>query len=239
MKVKITGKTESTITFNNLGIILRGKKDAIWEVTTPAQEKELKSLERASLIKVQYDYVDPKSVVDNSDSMKSEQDRASAAESLTQKNGSKVIVSTGDGIIETEMTNSVVNKYSDNIVSDQIKASLDAMKKIEDEEANELDNKEQDDFLGNADLDIVDQMNRKAVICSEGEIKTVEMTNSSINKNRDPFIDREPKRSRGRPKGSKNKKNQDIPQPTIIKPNNDSPFVDDPKAGNTDAFIEI
>ena len=53
MNVKVIGITESVITLNELGVILHGKVDGIFNIETKEQKNELDSLEKASLITVE------------------------------------------------------------------------------------------------------------------------------------------------------------------------------------------
>jgi len=52
MRIKITGKTDSIITLNTLKSILQGKVSGLYDITTPAQENEIKILQRSNLIMV-------------------------------------------------------------------------------------------------------------------------------------------------------------------------------------------
>ena len=65
MKVKITGKSEQTITFNKIGVVLRGKEVTYADIDTVEQQREISEIEGVNLIDVEaidddYDFSEDK-----------------------------------------------------------------------------------------------------------------------------------------------------------------------------------
>lgn len=119
-----------------------------------------------------------------------DQIKVNRAEANTQKMGSRVIISTGDGQpVETRMRHSAIN---DIVESEKTAASMRAMEKLEKEEKEEAKKV----ALEESSLNPSDQMGRKAVISTESGEEKVNLVNSVLPesnkiKEADPFIDRD------------------------------------------------
>lgn len=126
----------------------------------------------------------------------SENERVRQAEERTQKLEGRVVIGTGNGNVESKMKRSAIN---DIIETDKIKASLEAMKQIEDDEKEETE--PADDlvnFLENKNLDASEQTGGKATISTESGEKQESMVNnitpgSDEIKKADPFVDKKDK----------------------------------------------
>jgi hypothetical protein len=126
---------------------------------------------------------------------KSEQEKVVEAEAETQKENSRVIISTGDETVETTMTKNAAGEISE---SEATKASLEAMEKLEKEEDEDNEDNDTDEkpIVNEEDLPPEEQMGRGAVIMEEGAEKKVDMVNSAVPgqeeaRDRDSFIDRQ------------------------------------------------
>ena len=124
---------------------------------------------------------------------KADKEKIAKAEAETQKDGSRVIISTGDKVVETKMKKNVTG---DIIESEATRASLEAMEKLKEEEEDDK-NEEDDDIppVTEADLPPEEQMGRGATVIEEGADKKVDLVNSAVPesttaKEQDPFIDR-------------------------------------------------
>jgi len=121
---------------------------------------------------------------------KSDAQRSAEAEAETQKEGSRVVVSTGDQIVETKMVKSAVGEVTD---SEATQASLEAMEKLEAEEnEEEIEDKPP---VKEEDLPPEEQMGRGAVVMEEGSEKKIDLVNSAVPgsdnaRERDPFVDK-------------------------------------------------
>lgn len=124
---------------------------------------------------------------------KSEQQEALDAEAETQKEGSRVIISTGDQIVESKMVKNATGEMQE---SKATKASIEAMDKLEKEEAGEeVDDVDEISPINEEDLPPEEQMGRGATIIDEGAEKKVDMVNSAVPgsegiKEREFFIDK-------------------------------------------------
>ncbi len=120
---------------------------------------------------------------------KSDQERMAAAEAITQKEGSRVIIAIGDNIIQTKMVKNAAGEVPE---SKATKASLEAMIKLEDEEENEdIDDRPP---VKEEDLAPEEQMGRVAVVMDEGSDKKIDLVPSILPgslEERDPFIDKD------------------------------------------------
>lgn len=134
-----------------------------------------------------------------SDAKKSKVKRASSSvvetnldgDVKSEKMGSRVVVSTGSGVKEGRMKYSSIDESVD---SDRTKASIEAMKKLEDEEKNGKGRIKT--IIDESKLDASEQAGRKAVISNEGKADIANMENSILPnskeiKDRDPFIETE------------------------------------------------
>jgi hypothetical protein len=104
--------------------------------------------------------------------------------------GSTVILATSAGPVKGKMVKTAIKDLPE---SEQTQASLDAMKKLEEEEAEE--SSKDKEVIDEAKLDPSERMGNKAVIATDGDSKSIEMVNSvlpesSAIKNRDPFINK-------------------------------------------------
>ena len=119
-----------------------------------------------------------------------EQQRVITAEAKTQEMGGRVVMATVDGVKEGRMGRSVINDIPD---SERTRASIEAMKKLEKEEEEEISLP--DTLVDESKLPPNEQMGRKATIATpEGEMK-VNLVGSVVpeskqSKNANPFIDR-------------------------------------------------
>ena len=228
MNILIKGTTGRTITFNTVGLILRGKEEASLDVTPEAYE-EIKQLERLNLVKVlnkderknsEESTTTPEPVVKDPDepvsSSKVNEDeveelkindltkslirkkikKEKAKNNQKEKNNkdadlgsSKATVSLGDKCVSADMKKMTSDPES---VVEKVSDSIDAMEKLENEEASK------DLPIDDKKLDENQKMNRSATVSTtEGE--TVESLKNSIIpemeeiKDRDPFIDKEEK----------------------------------------------
>jgi len=126
---------------------------------------------------------------------KSEQQRVLEAEAKTQKEGSRVIISVGEGTIETKMIKSFAGEAPE---SEATKASIKAMDKLEKKEKEEEEEDaaaDENPPVNEEDLPPEEQMGRVATIIDEGSDKKVDMVNTAIPgaaeaKDGDPFIDK-------------------------------------------------
>ena len=119
--------------------------------------------------------------------------RVANAEAKTQRMGSKVTIGSPGGALTGRMTRSAVNDITE---SEHTKASIEAMEKLEKEEAEDITL--EDDPIDESKLNPSDQMGRKATVANHGVPNSVEMTNSIIPESKsikevDPFIDKTPK----------------------------------------------
>lgn len=242
MKVTIKNLTDMTITFNKVGIILRGHCDnpeyamsntaKNVELATKEQENEVKALEQRGIIavirqeepkpKVEEFKISPPKVVENkskSKKIKKISEREKEIEKDYQDN--KVTVMTDNGPVTAKMFNTLkASEDADN--PSGIKASLEAMEKLEDEE------KTKDVPLDNNKLNVEDKTGNEVVLSMGNNVfKKVAMKKSMIDGqdtiSNTPFIDPNPTDVLGK----ENKKQ------VIVQDNNDD---DDSKS---DAFIEI
>ena len=209
MKKFIKGLTESTLTLNTLNIILHGTERAGIEVNTDNQERELHELLSSKLIA----FVDSMEAPVESNNLpdalvakrkrgrpKGSKGKASngddnskstpEAQDIPNKRGSKVIVATPEGPRARKMVDSIVPNI---LESDATAASLEAMDRIEREEAGE----EVEDYpvIDESKLDPSERMGNKAIISAGSKSIQVDLTNSILPdrdafKNRDAFIDR-------------------------------------------------
>jgi len=243
MKVKITGKTPKIITLNENNHIMTGKIVAILDVKTDEQKRELKILKNNGLISIER-YEESKSIVDDfvneapksQPPIKSEQDKVKKAEARTQEMNSKVTIGMGDQNKRGKMTRSAAG---DILESEHTKASLNAMKKLQEEEDND-----EADFVEKIDVDESklppsEQMGRKAVVGAGGTESQIEMKNSAVAgadkaKEVDPFIDREEKKLANTGDDIKAPKADNTPSSPLI----DDIDVDDGYVEN-DPFIDI
>ena len=203
MKSIVRGLTPSVITLNKSGITIRGIEDAVIDIDTPEKKNEVAGLVRAGFVEV----IDSNDFSDESMIKgKSEEQRVKEAEAKTDVDGSRVVIGTGKGNIESKMVRNAIDRFLDD-ESDRIAASIQALKQIEAEEAGEnVDKNPIDETI----LPPSEQMGRPATISTGDKEKKEDMVNSVLgtNKDRDPFIDREtnkapvPKQAkkRGRPK---------------------------------------
>ena len=129
--------------------------------------------------------------------------------------------------------------------SEATRESVEAMKRLEEEEKAELEGRKVDidpTLINESKLDPSEQMGRPAIVSDMGETKKIDMVNSAIPgsdevRNRDPFIDDNPL-----PKVTGDKAKE--PSPVINVPgiNNDPEeldFIDDDPPDDGDSFIEI
>jgi len=188
MKTIVIGKTDSTLTLNKCKTYIRGKVEAVIDITNDDQRRELAELENANLI----------CVIDNEDNIEikapatrqpTEQERITRAEAKTQEMGSRVVISNGNGTAEGKMRRSAIGDICD---SDRTNASVEALKKIEEEEK---DGEIADDLVINeSKLDPSEQMGRKAVVSTGDSYQSVKMVNKLMGEveavKRDPFIDK-------------------------------------------------
>jgi hypothetical protein len=121
--------------------------------------------------------------------------RVSAAEAKTQQMGSRVVIGTPDGAKQGKMKRSAID---DMVESDQNRASIEAMEKLEREEKEDINLP--DTPVDEGKMDASEQMGRRAIVATEAGIDGVNMVNSilpesKIIKDADPFIDREDKRA--------------------------------------------
>jgi len=209
MKKFIKGLTESTLTLNTLNIILHGTERAGIEVNTDNQERELHELLSSKLIA----FVDSLEVPVESDNLsdalvakrkrgrpKGSKGKASKgadnskstpkAQDIPNERGSKVIVATPEGPKARKMVDSIVPNIPE---SDATAASLEAMDRIEREEAGE--EIEDRPAIDEGKLDPSERMGNKATISAGSKPIQVDLTNSILPerdafKNRDAFIDR-------------------------------------------------
>jgi hypothetical protein len=208
MKSVIRGKTASVITLNKTGITIRGKEDALVDIDTSEKRNEVMGLANAGFIEII-------SSNDFSDEVmskgKSEEQRIKEAQDKTEQDGGRVVIGTGNGTYESKMVKNAIDRFLDDDESDRTKASIDALKKMELEEAGK---DAEETVVDESKLPPQEQMGRQATV-STGDKETKEdMVNSVLttNKDRDPFIDREVKvevkpevkapaaKKRGRPK---------------------------------------
>jgi hypothetical protein len=191
MKITVIGKTDSTLTLNKCKTYIRGKVEAVVDITTDDQRKELAELESAKLIYV----IDDEDNKINANPLKAstrqptEQERVAMAEAKTQQMGSRVVISNGNGTAEGKMRRSAIGDICD---SDRTKESVEALKKIEDEENAEAI---EDLVVNDTKLDPSEQMGRKAIVSTGASHKSVKMVNklsgeTEVPKGRDPFIDK-------------------------------------------------
>lgn len=122
-----------------------------------------------------------------------EQKRMSKAEAETQKMGSRVVFGTLDGAKVGHMTRSAINDMVD---SEQTRASIEAMEKLEKEEKEDISLP--DTIIDESKLDASEQNGRRAVVSTESGVDKVNMVNSilpesSSIRNSDPFIDHKDK----------------------------------------------
>lgn len=186
MKVSVIGKTDATITLNKCATYVRGRVEAIVDVTNDDQRRELSGLERAGFIVV-IDKDEQDEILELKPPRRepTEQERAIRSEAETQRMGSRVVIGTGNGTVESRM----VRMATDGQESPATKESVEALKKLEEEEKG-------DDLVVNeSKLDDSQQMGRKAVVSNGGEAGKVDLVNSVLPghksiKNSDPFIDR-------------------------------------------------
>lgn len=209
MKITIVGNTDSIVNLNKSGIPLVGKSQIVVNADTPEKENEIRVLQKSGLISIVEDKPvssqnepdkkgepkkkagRPKGAKGKNSLAQIEKARVEKAEAETQKMGSRVIVSTGDGVKEKKMVSSVINELPE---SDKTKESIEAMAKLEKEEKEVV---LPDVPVDNKKLDPSEQMGRKAVVASAQGEDRVDMKNSILpdsdkTKARDPFIDREP-----------------------------------------------
>ena len=234
MKTTIIGKTDSTLTLNKCKAYIRGKSEVIIDVVTDEQKMELAVLEREGLIVV-IDGDDADDVQINAPRTISDQERIFKAEAETQKMGSKAVISTGDGTQERRM----VHYAADDVVeSDATKDSIEALKKLEEEE-NAVDL-----VINEETLDDSQQMGRDATISTGAITKKVGLVNSIIPESKsikksDPFIDREEKQVDIKKESSQ--KPPSVKKEETIELSDDDLFIgsDSPTNDNEDPFIEI
>lgn len=115
------------------------------------------------------------------------------AEAVTDEMGGKVVVSVPGGPVEGKMVNSSIGEAQESLKAE---ASIEAMKKLEEEEKEEGELFETYNPIKEEDLDPSEQMGGKAVISVAGDSKKVDLVNSvlpeaDVIKERDPFIDKE------------------------------------------------
>ncbi len=231
-----------TITFNKVGIILRGHcanpayvmsntaKNV--ELTTKEQEAEVKSLEQAGIIAVIYqEEAKPKinefkitspKVVENKSKYKKIK-KISDREMEKDIENSPATVVTENGPVTAKMFNGLKSPEDvENPAS--VKESLEAMKKLEDEE------KVEDTPLNDKDLRTEDKTGNEAIISMGNNVfKKVSMKRSmvegqdTVDKN-NPFIDPNPSPAGIIGKNGKKQKTEFVPKD------------DDEKS---DAFVEI
>lgn len=217
--VPIRGKTRATLTINNaeqegelMGIVRAGLLEIIQDHSLPStpsiplissiidisarpkakQEAIIETVPETVLEKKKGGR--PKGAKNKPKEMpkksqaKDEAKRVAEAEAKTQKMGSKVIVGTLDGPKVGKMTRSAADDITE---SEQTKASIEAMQKLEKEEDIDLD----DTFVDEDSLDASEQMGRKAVVANESGTNQKNMTTSILpeSKRTDPFIDRKDK----------------------------------------------
>lgn len=119
----------------------------------------------------------------------SEQQRVNEAEAKTQEMGSRVVIGTGNGNVESKMKRSYEGQIEE---SEATKESIKAMEEIikeEDEGKKKIDAK-----VDESKLDPSEQMGRQAIFIQEGEQKKSTLSKSIIPgqeniREVDPFID--------------------------------------------------
>ena len=189
MKTIIIGKTDSTLTLNKCASYVRGKTETVVDVVNDDQRRELAVLERHGLIVVINEDDANEVQIKAPAKQMSEGERVARAEAETQKMGSKAFIATGDGVKERRMTYSSVDQINE---SESTRASIEAMKEIEEEE-------KADDLVTNEDrFDVSEKMGNKATVATGAQTKEIKLTNSVMPeseniKKQDPFIDKEDK----------------------------------------------
>ena len=211
MIVRIIGKTDVVLSLNATGIQIRGKQIAnSVDLDTDVKVEEVRYLEKRGFIQVieaeaevsgntlkdiSKDSKIKRSKGTRLPKQKTEQEMVMDAEAETQKEESRVIISIGDGVVESKMTKNAAGELAE---SEATKASLEAMAKLKEEEEEEKGGVDEDITpISEADLPPEEQMGRGAIIMDQGSDKKVDLANSIVsdsgNTNRDPFIDREDK----------------------------------------------
>lgn len=224
MKVIVVGKTDVVINLNKTGIPIRGKVQAILNVNNEEQRREVRGLINDGLIEVLSSEDDSIKVVNvkvsapkeeeskpysqkmikgkvgrpkgskNKNQEPTEQQRVSAAEARTKEMGSRVVIGTRDGAKESRMYRSAIEDMPD---SEKTRESIDAMKKLEKEEKEDISLP--DTYADESKLDASEQMGRNAVVATESGVKQKGMVRSILPeaeavKKVDPFIDRQDKK---------------------------------------------
>ena len=222
MKVIVKGTTGAVLTLNLCGVFIHGPVKAIIDIDNEAKKKEIQGLIRHGLIQVlevekkkgeaelSSGLMPPKpknvpkkkreskNKDDEIDEIipeaKTEQERAFQAEAKTDKMGSRVVVATPSGIAEGKMKQTFVPDMPE---PKRAEASIRAMEKLEEEEAEEaLAFTNSEDVIKEGGLDPSEQMGRTAVVSGQKGEQRVQLQNSIIsgdkkNKKHDPFLDRE------------------------------------------------
>jgi len=196
MKVNIYGKTESTITFNLIGLILRGNNGSSCsvakniELLSGQQEQEVQQLAKLGLITFEVlneevnEYIQEKEVeeVASTREAKTKSPRRKTKILDPDEAGSDVVVMTTTGPKSSSMTNKMSGEIEDN--SDRTKASMEAAQEQEEQE-NEVSAK-----IDEGELSIEDRMGSKVVIgAGAGKAEKVSMFSSLTSKNDPEFID--------------------------------------------------
>lgn len=106
---------------------------------------------------------------------KTEQERVVEAEAKTQKMGARVVISTGNGSVESKMRRTFEGEIPE---TETTKESINALEKIEKEEVE--DKKQGSIKVDESNLDPSEQMGRQAVVVQEGKQNKKELSNSII-----------------------------------------------------------
>jgi len=205
MKMQIQGLTEATITFNALGLILRGQEKAGVEVENADQRREISELVDAGVITLlnvetpepaeppkkrrpgrpKGSENKPKPITRAEESKPEAQapipkDDGSDQVSVDEQNegDSKVTIATPSGVITAKSKHSFVGELGE---SEATQASLEAMKKMEAEEKGEVYPEEEvASPKPEGELSPNEQMGRKAFVGTGDKTSEVNMTNSIV-----------------------------------------------------------
>ena len=216
MRTMFRGLTQSVITFNTLDVILHGQETIGIKIETEAQKREIAELLGANLIAIMdapqiqsvnvektAEVNDPKPIKKgrgrpkgskNPKNLKNKPREVKKSENIenNQLEGT-VIVGTASGPVSGKMKKNVVSDLPE---SEQTRASLEAMKKLEDEEVEEARKEATRPPVDESRLDVSERMGNKATIATGKDHKELEMKNSyvpesEVIKEADPFIKEE------------------------------------------------
>ena len=210
-KIRIKSQVGALINLNKIGIPLRSGEIAGIDIKNEDQQREIDMLVRNKLIVI----LDQKPIQKQTEPIqektektekkklgrpkkikpeikpKNEKQRIKEAEAKTQEMGGRVVIGTGNGNVEVKMRRNATESAIESEVNERTAASIEALKKMEEEEKEENKEFSDGDFI-DGPLDLSQENGREATVMKEGKGEKVKMVNS-LGKTKevsDPFIDR-------------------------------------------------